>query len=135
MNPTNFGLLRREVADIIVDIRDGDGPGQPSTITTTRKTLRLINEQHISVTEKITPSGTADQFQYDWILTANHYIKFHSEPHPLDKRYQTPTEPYHIHHSGQLSSLDRLSNTSHRDLFTILEMIRIHFLASGIRDQ
>ncbi len=135
MNPTNFGLFRREFGDIIVDIRDGDGSGQPSTITTTRKTIQLINDQHISVTEKITPSGTVDQFQHDWILAADRYIKFHSESHPLDKRYQTPTEPYHIHHSGQFSSLNRLSNTAHRDLFTILEMIRIHFLASDIRDQ
>lgn len=103
-------------------------------MTTTRKTIRLIHGQHIVVTEKITTSGTVDQFQYVWILAPDRYIKFHSEPHSSDKRYQTPTEPYHIHHSLQFSSLDRLANAGHRDLFSILEMIRLHFLASDIQD-
>jgi hypothetical protein len=52
----------------------------------------------------------------------------------LRKRYQTKTEPFHIHrskyHPAHLSNLDRYSNVYHQNLYSILEFLRFHILAS-----
>jgi len=63
-------------------------------------------------------------------------MKFHSETHGEDKRYQTSTEPYHIHKDTEdiLSNIDRYPNYNLRDLRSVLEFIRWHLYICEAED-
>ncbi|MDI3478242.1 MAG: hypothetical protein PWQ59_1767, partial [Thermoanaerobacterium sp.] len=68
--------------------------------------------------------GKIDYYFYDWYSqNKNLILKIHSESHK-DKKYQTDTEPFHIHIPTILDK-KRLPNYSLRDLFSVLEFIRL----------
>lgn len=126
---SNISFLRKAFKDIIQSVKDTDQSGKRSNKLTTRATFCLIDGSFLSITE-IMKGGYVDYFHYDW-LDKNKQMKykFHSEPHE-DGLLQTVTEPFHIHipdRSG-LSKEKRLPNEKHRDLITILEMIRISII-------
>ena len=53
-------------------------------------------------------------------------MKFHSEPHN-DKRYQTSTEPFHIHgnENSKLTNEKRFPNYNFKSLWDIMEFLRL----------
>ncbi|AEH48883.1 DUF6516 family protein [Parageobacillus thermoglucosidasius] len=125
--PANvFSFLERDFAEIILEIRDGGADGRPSTKSCARKTIVFRNETKLYVTEYVTPDGWIDYYYYDWVTPDGKMIlKWHSEPHDEDKRYQTVTEPYHIHlpSSVILHNMYRLANFEHQTLRSIIEFI------------
>ncbi|MED4972119.1 hypothetical protein E5Z46_08070 [Geobacillus kaustophilus NBRC 102445] len=125
--PANvFSFLERDFAEIIFEIRDGGADGRPSTKNCARKTIIFRNETKLYVTEYVTPDDWIDYYYYDWVTPEGKTIlKWHSEPHDADKRYQTVTEPYHIHlpSSEILHNMYRLSNFEHQTLRSIIEFI------------
>ncbi|MBB5354208.1 hypothetical protein HNR43_000163 [Anoxybacillus mongoliensis] len=73
-----------------------------------------------------TSDGWIDYYYYDWVTSDGKTIlKWHSEPHNEDERYQTTTEPYHIHlpASETLHNMYRLANFEHQTLRSIIEFI------------
>ncbi|WP_404469351.1 DUF6516 family protein [Sutcliffiella horikoshii] len=128
-NATNFTVIQLEFGDVILDIRDGDGSGRTSTGLTQRKLIKLIDGSYIRIREHLSKSSEIDLYFYDWFgPDGKELLKFHSENHDEDKRYQTKTEPFHIHipEELRLSSMTRLPNYNHRDLYGILEFVRLH---------
>ncbi|WP_420836038.1 toxin-antitoxin system TumE family protein [Paenibacillus fonticola] len=70
---------------------------------------------------------------YNWVSASGEvFAKFHSEPHDEDKRYQTVTEPFHIHPPKEttIHNATRYPNFHHQELPEILEAIFIYMLAS-----
>lgn len=125
-NPSNFDVIQKEYQSLILDIRDGDSSGQGSTLSFQRKTILFQDGTKLFVTEHIR-GGFIERFYYDWIDTDGRRLAgFHNEPHE-DKRYQTASEPYHIHPPDhiKITNFLRLSNDWHRDLLTILELIAV----------
>jgi hypothetical protein len=117
--------LQRDFSAIIFDIRDGDSSGRPSTTQWVRKTIIFHNQTKLYVTEHL-DNGMIDFYYYDWVTPNDKVIlKWHSEPHDDDKRYQTLTEPFHIHlpQSQILHNMYRLSNFEHQTLRSIIEFI------------
>lgn len=126
---SNLLLIQRAFSDIIMGMSDSDLNGQPSTITQQRANYKLIDGSLLSITE-ILKDGVIDFFHYDWYSENKQVIvKFHSEPHDR-KEKKTVTEPFHIHIPDKhgLIKEKRLPNESHRDLMSILELIRISIL-------
>lgn len=128
MVPSNFLLLERDFADIILSVRDGDSTGKFSTDRWLRKTIRFQDGSKMYITEHIV-EGKIARAQYDWEFTPGQLLKFHSEPHE-DEAYQTASEPFHVHppEALKLTNRSRLPNFHHQDLFSILEMIRYYLL-------
>jgi len=113
---------------ILGDIRDTDRTGLPSSIYVQRATIIFTDHSKLYVTEYTDKAGNIDKYYYDWVAERGRLIaQYHSEPHDQDKRYQTVTEPYHIHppKDSILSNIDRYPNFSHQDLFSIVEGIII----------
>ncbi|WP_052480339.1 toxin-antitoxin system TumE family protein [Caldibacillus thermoamylovorans] len=128
LNPTNFAIIQAEFGDIIIDILDGDGY-QKSTGFIQRKTIRMIDGSYLRIREFLTKNQQIDRYYYDWFaVDGKILLKFHSESHDKDARYQTKTEPFHIHIPDELSlsTLTRIPNYNLRELYGILEFIRLH---------
>jgi hypothetical protein len=120
-----FSVLQQDFASIILDIRDGDASGRPSTKEWARKTIVFHNKTKLYVTEHI-ENGYISFYYYDWVTPNEETIlKWHSESHDNDKRYQTSTEPFHVHlpDSETLHSMYRLENFEHQTLRSIIEFI------------
>ncbi|RHW39078.1 hypothetical protein D1B31_14060 [Neobacillus notoginsengisoli] len=130
---TNYEQIRSEFP-FVLDIRDGDQSGMASSQSVIRKTILLDDGTKILATEHIKDEKIA-WFYYDYIdsngLTL---VKFHSESHDdgkkESKKYQTRTEPYHIHPSElkSLSNLSRFPNFDHRSLRSVVESLLIYRL-------
>ncbi|MFB9276889.1 toxin-antitoxin system TumE family protein [Cohnella cellulosilytica] len=126
---SNLELIQKELGHgIWGDIQFTDRSGQESTIYALRATIRFLDGSVLYVTEYTNKFGIIDRYYYDW-TAADWRIKaqYHSEPHKRDQRYQTATEPYHIHppQNTVLSNLDRFPNYAHQDLYSIVEGIII----------
>lgn len=129
INPSNIDFLKNNFKDIIQNVKNIDQTGKSSNKLANRATFNFTDGSYLSITE-ILKNGYVDYFHYDWFDKNKQVIcKFHSERHE-DIECQTTTEPYHIHvpdRSG-LSKEKRLSNEKHRDIITILEMIKIRII-------
>lgn len=122
---TVFSFLERDFANIILEIQDGDLNGRPSTMQWNRKTIIFQNGTKLYATEHL-ENGLIDFYYYDWVTNEGEEIlKWHSESHDKDKRYQTATEPFHIHLPKHeiLHSMYRLANHEHKSLRSIIELI------------
>ena len=123
---TNFKTLETEFKDIIKSIRETDSTGEISTSLITRKTYILINKKKLYVTE-FTSKNVIKKYYYHLYDENNKVImKFHSEPHN-DKRYQTSTEPFHIHgnENSKLTNEKRFPNYNFKSLWDIMEFLRL----------
>ncbi|WP_127579437.1 toxin-antitoxin system TumE family protein [Paenibacillus koleovorans] len=110
------------------EIRDTDRSGASSTMYIQRATITFNDFSKLYVTEYLNKSGTIDKYYYDWEDASSRLkAQYHSESHEQDRRYQTITEPYHIHppKDSILSNMDRFPNYSHQDLYSIVEGIVI----------
>lgn len=123
-HPSNLSVLRRDFADIIQTDRGKDQTGKTTTRLCQRETFIFTDQSYLSITEYIAVDGTLGCFYYDWYnRDGTIRFKFHSEPHN-DKKYQTATEPYHLHGNGLLDD-KRLPNYGYKGLFSVLELVRI----------
>lgn len=120
---TNFGLLENEFKDIISQIQSWDQTGMSSDSAVERKTYIFTDGSSLSITEHFTRDGFISYFNYDWYGKDKKILKkYHSEPHK-NKKYQTETEPYHIHRVDLLEQQIREPNYNLRELYEILEEI------------
>lgn len=129
INPSNIDFLSRNFKDIIQSVKSTDQTGKSSNKLTLRATINFTDGSYLSITE-ILKDGYIDYFHYDWYNKNKQVIcRFHSERHE-DNEYQTTTEPYHIHvpDKNGLSKEKRLANEKHRDLISILELIKIRII-------
>lgn len=113
---------------ILGEIRLTDRSGQATTIYTLRATVPFLDGTLLYVTEYTDKYGIIDKYYYDWVDELGRIrAQYHSEPHSMDNRYQTATEPYHIHPPKNtiLSGMDRFPNYAHQDLYAIVEGIII----------
>jgi hypothetical protein len=98
---SNLLFPKKAYCDIIQNEKDTDQTGKASSPICQRKTFVFSDGSYLSVTEFL-KGPKIDYYNYDWYSESNKLLlKFHSEKHE-DKRYQTPTEPYHIHAKGLL---------------------------------
>jgi len=124
---SNLHLIQRDLGHgILGELRLSDRSGQGSTLYVLRATIPFLDGSSLYVTEYTNKAGIIERYYYDW-EDANGCLKaqYHSEPHESDKRYQTATEPYHVHppKGSTLSNMDRFPNYAHRDLYSIVEGI------------
>ncbi|GFN32976.1 toxin-antitoxin system TumE family protein [Paenibacillus xylaniclasticus] len=102
---SNITQLERDYAHIIMDSRDGDGSGLMSSRKFTRHTFVFVDGSRLLVTEEL-DSDSID-VSYYWVdQSGNTILSFHSEPHDKDPRYQTATEPHHIHPPANLKRVE-----------------------------
>jgi hypothetical protein len=63
---SNFTLLETRFRSIIVDVREGDGSGQNSSMSSQRKTIVFNDRSRLLVTERIVKGAILYSY-YDWI--------------------------------------------------------------------
>ncbi|XID92295.1 DUF6516 family protein [Paenibacillaceae bacterium WGS1546] len=126
---SNLSLIKRDLGHgILGEIRLTDRTGQESTIYALRATISFLDESKLYITEYTNKHGIIVRYYYDWEDSDGRLkAQYHSEPHDRDKRYQTITEPFHIHPPKEsiLSNMERFPNFVHRDLYSIVEGIII----------
>jgi len=129
---SNLQRIGRDLGHgLLGEMRHTDRSGIPSSIYAQRATITFIDGSKLYVTEYTNKSGVIDKYYYDWVDPGGRLrAQYHSEPHERDRRYQTATEPYHIHppKDSILSNMDRFPNYSHRDLYSIVEGIIIFWI-------
>ena len=124
---TQFHLIELEFGDIINGRYETDSTGKPSNNMTVRKTYKLIGGYKLYITE-VRSKGFIEFYYYDlYDKNGAVVMKFGSESHEGDPRYQTSTEPFHIHGplECKLNNIKRIANENYRDLFHIMEFIRL----------
>lgn len=129
--PSNIKLLEQVYSHIIMDSSNVDANGLRSLPSVLRHTFVFLDGSRLYITEEI-EGGFVNKYYYDWVGgDGKALLKFHSEPHPHDPRYQTETEPFHIHppDDAKLTNRTRYPNYFHRDLFSILEFIALDLIA------
>jgi len=128
-NPfSNLSFLKSEFSDIIQSEKCYDTSGRGSTRYCQRYTFVFIDGSYLSIVEHLNENGNLDYFCYDYYDKNKQIIsKFHSEPHG-DKKYQTRTEPYHIHTYDMLGNEKRIENHTFHDLYSVLEHLRLRIL-------
>lgn len=98
----------------------------------TRHTFVFVDGSKLYVSEQIS-GGLIEVSHHNW-ADPNGYeiLKFHSEPHDGDRRYQTATEPHHVHPPTdmKLTNVTRYPNFHHQELHTIMEHIFFSLLAA-----
>lgn len=132
--PSNMGLIEKEFGSVIMDVRDGDSTGKTSSMVFQRFTFSLIDGSKLYVTERIS-NNQIQYYQYDWMNDVGVImLKFHSENHTGDEKYQTSTEPHHIHPPdfAKLHNITRFPNSNHQELHAIFEFIFLYFLVQGV---
>ncbi|MGG1555434.1 toxin-antitoxin system TumE family protein [Paenibacillus ferrarius] len=130
--PSNIRQLERDYAHIIMDTRDGDGTGLLSSRKFTRYTFVFVDGSRLLITEELN-GPIIDVSYYNWLdSSGNTILSFHSEPHDQDPRYQTLTEPYHVHppDDSKLTNITRYPNFHHQELHTIMEHIFFSLVAA-----
>ncbi|MDP4182728.1 MAG: DUF6516 family protein [Bacillota bacterium] len=132
LSPSNFTLIQSEFGNIIRHTRETDKTGKTSNVISRRKTYTLIDGSKLYVTE-ILKGDKIDYYYYDWVdKDEKDIMRFHSEIHE-EKKFQTSTEPFHIHGEKNLNVFPkRFPNYNFRDLFHIFELIRIIFIYEKI---
>jgi len=120
---TNFKQLYRDFPEVIEIVDTRSRPGRELG------TLSLKDGTKIEVEEYVDVNGNMTIYHYNWLLRngSNFILKFHNEPHD-EPKLRTVTEPHHIHVRGPLGD-SRIANDYHRDLFTIIELVDLHFHA------
>lgn len=111
---------------------DGDGSGLFTSISFTRHTFVFTDMSRLLITEHLS-RGRIEIYFYDWVDEHGaDILKFHSEPHKDDRRYQTSTEPYHIHPpaDAKLTNMTRYPNVYHQELPAIMEHIFFSLVAA-----
>ncbi|MFC3798920.1 DUF6516 family protein [Cohnella sp. GCM10012308] len=91
------------------------------------------DSSRLFVTEEIS-GGFIEVSYYNWVdPDGQNILKFHSEPHDGDPRYQTTTEPHHVHppQTYALTNRTRFPNFHHQELPVIMEHIFFMLLASN----
>lgn len=121
---TDFGLLEDIFSGHpIVTIRNGDGSSFPEDSSSRRRTITFTDGSRLRCTERRVLGKFF--YHYEWeSVDGGKKLAWGSEAHAGDKRYQTETEPFHVHPPKALHGMDRISNGFHRDLFAIVEMIQ-----------
>lgn len=90
--PTSWSRIERDYDDIILEIRNSLNT-EPDFV---EKIVLLDDYSRLKCREFI-KLGIIEFFQYDYYdVNGNIIIKYHSEPHH-DSKYQTETEPFHMH--------------------------------------
>ncbi|MDA1674707.1 MULTISPECIES: toxin-antitoxin system TumE family protein [Bacillus cereus group] len=122
---SNFRLIEKEYEDVIEEIRNG-AAGLPSNPPgAIRKTIVFKDLTKLSCQEIIS-EGIIEFYQYDFYDSdGNIVMKFHSEPHE-DKKYQTDTEPFHMHvrkDAYDLKASVRLPNKHFKELVQVINLI------------
>lgn len=129
---SNLEALQKNFAGIILDSREGDGSGQPSSYLCVRHTFVFKDGSRLLIKEFLTKNGFIEAYFYDWAdANGNVLLKFHADPHKNPK-YQTETEPFHVHppDDAKLTNRTRYPNYDHRDLHSILELIALFLIAN-----
>jgi uncharacterized protein YodC (DUF2158 family) len=122
---TVFKRIENEFKDIIKFPREAIGD-----ITSTKdmkvRLYILKDDSKFYVTEYV-KNGMIECSFYDWYSENDKMLlKFGSEAHK-DEKYQTDTEPFHIHYldiKGQTKDL-RYPNHNYRELRDVMEFIRL----------
>ncbi|QWG42932.1 hypothetical protein EXW31_00330 (plasmid) [Bacillus mycoides] len=122
---TDFNRIETEFADIILQMTQIN-----RSMVRPEYMIRFKNGYRFEVSEVILLKNH-EIGVYHYNLYDNKDVllfQFHSERHE-DHRYQTDSEPHHVHKpkSVELSTMDRMSNFYHRDLYTIMECLRYMF--------
>ncbi len=130
---TDFGLLEEIFSgNPIMTILQGDGSTFPEDSSTRRRTITFIDGSRLRCTER----RVAGKFfyHYEWQnQDGTKRLAWGSEEHG-DRRYQTETEPFHVHPPNAMHGMDRLTNGFHRDLFSIVEFIQYFILIQSSQD-
>ena len=123
---SSFEVLKKEFDDIILRVEDKDKTGSSSTMFALRKTIVLNNRQKLYVTERINRNNEILEAWYDLHdADGSELMKFHKHDHD-DGKLRTETCPFHIQFpSNKLNTTERLSNYNFRDLFHVMEFIRL----------
>ncbi|MGN7384575.1 MULTISPECIES: toxin-antitoxin system TumE family protein [unclassified Paenibacillus] len=128
---TNLDVLIKAFGHAIHSIRDTDSTGMSSSIYAQRATIFFSDNSKLYVTEKLNKQQIIVEYWYDWIAPDEKTVwgKYHGEPHE-DRRYQTVTEPYHVHppEYAKLTNKTRFPNHYYNDLFSIVEGIFLFHL-------
>lgn len=130
--PSSIAQLEKDFAAIIMNSRDGDGSGLTTSRTVTRHTFTFIDGSRLYITEELS-GGIIDVSYYNWVdQDGEDILKFHSDPHERDNRYQTATEPHHVHppEGARLTNRTRYPNFHHQELHTIMEHIFFSLIAA-----
>ena len=130
--PSNISQLEKDFSNIIMNSCDGDGSGLFTSISFTRHTFVFTDLSRLLITEHLS-RGRIEIYFYDWVDEHGvDILKFHSEPHKDDRRYQTSTEPYHIHPpaDAKLTNMTRYPNVHHQELPAIMEHIFFSLVAA-----
>lgn len=130
--PSNIRQLERDFDAVLLDSRDGDGTGLLTSMRVTRHSFIFKDGSRLLVTEELS-GGLIEVSYYNWVdQDGQDILKFHSESHNGDSRYQTATEPHHIHPPEQstLTNRTRFPNFHHQELPAIMEHIFLALLAS-----
>lgn len=125
---TKFNVLEQDFSKIIRIIDDAG-----STRFAQRKTIKFHESDYILTCEELLNDDFSIK-QYHYNLTGKDYngntqlvFGFHNQSKTRDKRYQTDSDPYHIHLSKliEFTTMDRLDNFEHEELPQIIELICI----------
>jgi len=130
---SSIEALHKMFAGIILDSRNVDKNGRHTSYLYLRHTFIFKDGSRLYIREQLTKDGFIETYYYDWEdENGNTILKFHSEPHPDDPRYQTDTEPFHVHppDDAKLTNRTRYPNYYHRDLRGILEFIALFLIAN-----
>ncbi|MGG0277998.1 toxin-antitoxin system TumE family protein [Bacillus rhizoplanae] len=123
---TDYSRLEQEFSDIILQMVQVNG-----SMVKPIHHIKFKNGYYMEAEEVIILSNREIGLYYYNLYDSNGQaiLKFHSERHS-DRRYQTNTEPFHIHKppSVELSTMDRMDNNYHQDLYSILESLQILFV-------
>lgn len=126
--PSNLLFLKRAFNEIIQSERNADQTGKTSSFICQRHTFIFIDGSCLSITEFIN-HNKIDYYHYDWYSKSNKILlKFHSESH-TDEELKTDTEPFHIHAQG-IKGEKRLANPIFKDLYSVMQFIRIYLMVS-----
>ncbi|GLV15011.1 hypothetical protein Heshes_26970 [Alicyclobacillus hesperidum] len=121
---TDFGLLEDIFSgNPIVTIRKGDGTSYSEDSSSRRRTITFTDGSRLRCTER----RVLSRFFYHYQRGSQDGTKklaWGSEEHTGDRRYQTETEPFHVHPPNPIHGIDRVANGFHRDLFAIVELIQ-----------
>lgn len=125
---TNFRMIEREYSDLITEIRNVPLDEGEHRCEIQKKIILFRNMSRLKCRE-IIKNEFISIFQYDlYDSDGNIVMKFHSEPH-MDQRYQTETEPFHLHvrvSSEDLAASKRLPlPEEYRELHKIIHFIQI----------
>lgn len=130
--PSNLHLIESEFNDIIRSSREIDKEGRVSNGLVQRRSYIMMDDSKLYITEHLS-GNKIKMYYYDWYNPDGSIrLKIHSETHN-DKKYQTKTEPYHIHPGDKTrrDSRHRYSNVNFHDLFHVLELIRFTLIVEA----